>query len=186
MLKLLLLQILTVSNANLGATRFEAVTQSSSSMGQMATSSRVQGTFTGSRFRMDFLETSTPRSIMPAGSYMIFAENHAYIIDSIQKGYYELDFAKMQASASAMLKQMPGLQMKFSRFKFDVEDLGDGETILGHPTRHWRVVGSMTMTGLMGQDTMGITIETSADHFFAADMSLPVSPPMSSDSSAIT
>ena len=153
-------------------------------MGQMSATSRAQATVSGNRIRTDFLESSSPRAMISPGSYMIHEASHFYVVDSTKKEYYEFDLSKMQASMAAMFKQMPGLQMKFSKFNFDAEDMGDGETMLGHPTRHWRVTGSMTMSGVIDEDTMAISVETTADHFFAKDIDVVITQ-LTSDSSAM-
>jgi hypothetical protein len=62
------------------------------------------------------------------------------------------------------------MKMDFSSTKADVESLGAGPAILGHPTSHYRVSTGMTMTiSAMGQEQT-VKISSINDSYYATDI----------------
>ena len=141
-----------------------------------ATTARSVMVIGGKNLRMEELERTGPPSPMTLhkpGSVMLMhgAEKKMFTLDPAKKEYWELDVTKLQSQISAVLKSMPGMQMKFSEMKAQVEDLGDGEALLGHPTRHYRLTNAMTINAMMLADTMSMTMQSSSEAWFATDLS---------------
>jgi len=161
--------------ATIPAIRIEETTTSETigaapAQGAMARSVTVIG---GKNFRMEELERTGPQSpLNKTGTVMLMqgASRKMFTLDPAKKEYWEIDLTKMQSQLSAMLKSMPGLEMKFSDLKSDVKDLGDGDAVLGHPTRHYRMTTTMTMNALMLTDTMSVSMESSSETWFAKDL----------------
>jgi hypothetical protein len=161
--------------ATIPAIRIETTTTSEAigPAAMPASTARTVMVVGGKNFRMEEVEHSGPQSPMrKAGSVMLMhgADRKMFNLDPAKKEYWEIDLAKMQSQLSAMLKSMPGLEMKFSDMKSDVKDLGDGESVLGHPTRHFQMTTSMTMNALMLTDTMSVSMESSSETWFAKDL----------------
>lgn len=153
-----------------------------------ATTSRSVMLVDGKNFRMEELEHSGPPSpVRNTGSVMLMhgADRKMFSLDPAKKEYWEIDLTKMQSQLTTMLKSMPGLEMKFSDMRADVKDLGDGEPVLGHPTRHYQMTMTMTMNALMLADTMSVSMKNSSETWFAKD--LPVEDnTMAADTSVLT
>ncbi|HEX6574721.1 MAG TPA: hypothetical protein VF042_07085 [Gemmatimonadaceae bacterium] len=123
-----------------------------------------------------------------AGTYMLMrgAQKKMYSVDPAKKQYYEFDIDKMQAQVGAMLKNMPGMQMKFSKLNSKVEDLGDGEALLGHPTRHYRMTNEMVANATMMSDTLTITMSTTTESYYAKDIKVDWSTMVSGDTAVLS
>ena len=171
------------------ATRYEYSTESKTE-GPTAgtTSGRYVATFTDKHFRVDVLESTGPDTPgkPAAGSFMLASDRQVYSIDTVKHEYYEFSPEKLKQQMSDMMKAVPGMQMKFSGFKFDVTDLGDGENILGHPTRKWKIRQLMNVTTIMMGDTISISMETTQETWSAKDFFGPGNPMTSADSGAVS
>ena len=161
--------------ATIPAIRIETTTTSESigATAVPATTGRSVMVVGGKNVRIEEVEHTGPRNPMRnTGSVMLMhgADRKMFNLDPAKKEYWEIDLAKMQSQLSALLKSMPGLEMKFSDMKSDIKDLGDGEPVLGHPTRHFQMTTSMTMDALMLADTMSVSMQTSSETWFAKDL----------------
>ena len=131
---------------------------------------------------MDVLEKTGPTSpAMLLASYTIVrgGEKKMFAVDTVRHEYYEFDPVKLAAGARQM---MNGMQLKFSDFKIKVEDLGDGETYLGHPTRRWRIRNAIAMSATVGNDTVSFAMEMTSDKSYAKDLPFLMDPEAGSDS----
>jgi hypothetical protein len=81
-----------------------------------------------------------------------------------------------------MIKGLSKMGMKFSSFTTRVEDLGDGEIILGHPTRHWRVQNTIEVNTSLGDAAFRIRMELVGDNFYSKDIMLSTNPTIAPDS----
>jgi hypothetical protein len=176
-------------SALIQATRYEYSTESKSEGPTAAnTSGRYVATFTDRHFRVDVLESTGPDTPgkPSAGSFMLSRDRQVYSIDTVKHEYYEFSPEKLKQQMGEMMKAVPGMQMKFSGFKFDVTDLGDGENILDHPTRRWKIRQLMNVTTIMMGDTISISMETTQETWSAKDMFGPGNPMTSVDSGAVS
>lgn len=178
-----------VESVPISATRYEYSTESKSEGPTAVNSSgRYVATYTDKHFRVDVLESTgadTPGK-PAAGSFMLSRDRHVYSIDTVKHEYYEFSPEKLKQQMGEMMKAVPGMQMKFSGFKFDVTDLGDGENILGHPTRKWKIRQLMNVTTIMMGDTISISMETTQETWSAKDIFGPGNPMTSADSGAVS
>ena len=142
----------------------------------------------GRNMRVDEIGHTGPVRGSQTGTVMIMRgdKKKIYGLDTAKKEYYELDLAKMQSQVGAMLKSMPGMEMKFSDLKATVQDLGEGETLLGHPTRHFKVTNSMTMNAMMQAESLSISMESTSDAYYAKDIPLDESSMMAGDTSMLS
>jgi hypothetical protein len=164
--------------ATLTVTRYESTAETRMSPNAVSVVRSVV-TAAGRDVRTDILERTGPRSpgFESEGSYTLLRgkDMKMFSVDTAKHTYYELDLAKMQAQLNNMMKSS-GATMKVSRFEFTVEDIGDGEIILGHPTRHWRIRQSMDMRMGVDAETMAVTTENTIDSYYAKDLKLPKEP----------
>lgn len=87
-------------------------------------------------------------------------------VDTKKSQYLRVRPAEMIAQA----QQMGGMKMNFSSTEANVENLGAGPVILGHPTSHYRVSTGMTMTiSAMGQEQT-VKIASTNDSYYATDI----------------
>jgi hypothetical protein len=169
--------------ATLTATRYE--TSIETGMGGPPRVTRTATTVGGGSVRFEVLEGPGRRN-PSAHSYMLLRmkEMKTYSIDSTKKEYSEIDVSKMQAQIISAMKAVGGI-MKFSGIDYRVEDLGKGEVILGHPTRHWRMTQSMNITTVMGADSTTVANESTSDLYFATDLALRNNPASAVDTSSL-
>ena len=104
------------------------------------------------------------------GSYTLEVQGRFYGVDPIKREYYEMRVKDLIDKTAGMMKALEGMKTKVSEDKVDTEDLGEGEVILGHRTRHWRMRQSMTMTAQMMDDTIAISSEMIIDTHYARDL----------------
>ena len=161
--------------ATVPAIEIESTSKSESEMMPTVQASRSITTMSGRNVRLEQVEGDRPG--IPGsgpGTYMLMLGDNRklYSVDPAKKEYYEFDIAKMQSQIGAMMKAMPGMQMKFSDLEYKVEDLGDGEPILGHPTRRFKISNEMTMNAAVGGDSMAITMSTTSDTYYAKDLEI--------------
>jgi hypothetical protein len=172
--------------ATIAATRYESTTQSESTGAVPRLSQRSVFTTSGHDARIDVIERTGPTSPTDfmMGSYTVVrgGEKKMYSVDTVKHEYYELDPAVMKAQLREMMKGLAGMGMKFSSFTIKVEDMGDGEIITGHPTRHWRIQNTIEMSAAMGGDTFQLRMDVTGDNFYAKDITNPKDPTVASDS----
>ncbi len=92
-----------------------------------------------------------------------------FIIDTVRKEYYQLDARKLMGKGSELSSMMSSMNVKMSESAMDAEDAGEGEVILGHPTSHWKIHSTMTMTMTVNGDSVANTSEEFADTYFSRD-----------------
>jgi hypothetical protein len=80
------------------------------------------------------------------------------------------------AEMIAQAQQMGGMKMDFADTKAQVDSLGAGPVILGHPTAHYRITTGMTMTiSAMGQQQIA-KISSTNDSYYATDIKGTLNP----------
>jgi hypothetical protein len=196
MIVTLLLQVIATSvsspgapspAASIKATRYEFSTESKS-QGPVAmnTSGRYLATYVKDQLRIDVLSQTGPNSGLgpSAGSYMLVGNEHFFLVDTAKHEYSELSGKNVKAQMTEVLKAIPGVQFKFSDFKVDVKDLGDGQKILGHSTRRWRVSQVMNVSVIMMGDTVTVSSETVQETSHAKDLFGPSNPMVRLDSAS--
>ena len=196
MIASLLLQVIATSVASppvpspavpVKATRYEFSTESKSE-GPVAVnmSGRYMATYVKDQMRIDVLsQTGSNAALGPgAGSYMLIGKGRFFSVDTVKHEYSELSGKKVKAQMTEMLKAIPGVQLKFSDLKVDVKDLGDGQTILGHPTRRWRISQVVNVSVIMMGDTMTVSSETVQETSYAKDLFAPSNPMVRLDSAS--
>lgn len=153
------------------------------------TTSTIQGTpdtgvITGhavgttDKMRLDLKMKGTSAQVSPLGSdstvSMIVTDTGKTIayLDPKKNQYLRVRPAEMVAQA----QQMGGMKMDFTDTKAQVESLGAGPVILGHPTSHYRITTGMTMTiNAMGQQQI-VKISSTNDSYYATDIKGTLSP----------
>lgn len=171
------------------ATRYEYSTETKSE-GPVAV--QISGlyavTYTDRKSRMDVLKATGPQTPgkQTAGSFTLKTDQHVYSVDPEKHEYSEMSPENLKAQAGDLMKAMKGMQFKFSDFKFDVSDLGDGATLLGHPTRRQKIKQRMTVTAVMMGDTVAISIESTQETWKAKDLRGAIDPTIADDTSFST
>ena len=109
---------------------------------------------TADKMRLDVIMKGTSAQVSPLASdstvSMIVTDTGKTIayLDPKKSQYLRVRPAEMIAQA----QQMGGMKMDFTDTKAQVDSLGAGPVILGHPTSHYRITTGMTMTiSAMGQ-----------------------------------
>ena len=127
---------------------------------------------TADKMRLDVTMKGAGAHVSPLASdstvTMIVTDSGKTItyVDTKKSQYLRIRPAEMIAQA----QQMGGMKMDFSGTNAQVDSLGAGPTILGHPTSHYRVATGMTITiGTMGQEQT-VKIASTTDTYFAADI----------------
>jgi hypothetical protein len=140
----------------------------------------IQGHAVGSadKLRMDITMKGPGAQVSPLGGpggevSMILSDSGKTVtyLDSKVSHYLRVRPADMLAEA-----QKTGVKMGFSGTEAKVDNLGAGPAILGHPTSHYRIGTGMTMTiSAMGQEQV-VKISSTADYYYANDISGVVNP----------
>jgi hypothetical protein len=140
----------------------------------------IQGHAVGSAdmLRMDITMKGPGARVSPLGGpggevSMILSDSGKTVtyLDSKVSHYLRVRPAEMLAEA-----QKTGVKMGFSGTEAKVDNLGAGPAILGHPTSHYRIGTGMTMTiSAMGQEQV-VKISSTADYYYANDISGVVNP----------
>ena len=140
----------------------------------------IQGHAVGSAdmLRMDITMKGPGAQVSPLGGpggevSMILSDSGKTVtyLDSKVSHYLRVRPADMLAEA-----QKTGVKMGFSGTEAKVDNLGAGPAILGHPTSHYRIGTGMTMTiSAMGQEQV-VKISSTADYYYANDISGVVNP----------
>ncbi len=136
-------------------------------------SSRTRMTTVGDKVRIDAVEGSSPQILSTTGTAYSLALGNGvelYTIDTARKEYSRLDLAEIKKMMSNAMSMLGQLEMNVSGSKFEVDSLGPGETVLGHPTQRWRSVQSMTIAAAVGTDTMSMSMENRTESLYARDV----------------
>jgi hypothetical protein len=97
----------------------------------------------GGNAKAEFVETAAENPFMPAGSYMLIAGGDMYLVNPAARTYSRFDTAMLEG-----MSQMMG-RMEISDVAFEKVLDEAGESILGHPTRHYQFKSSWSM-GMQG------------------------------------
>jgi hypothetical protein len=132
----------------------------------------------GDRMRVDLTMTGPGAQVSPLGGAggeisMILSDSGKTFtyLDAKASHYLRVRPADMLAQA-----QQSGVKMAFSGTNANVDNLGAGPAILGHPTSHYRLGTGMTMTiSAMGQEQV-VKISSTSDYYFANDINGVVNP----------
>jgi hypothetical protein len=168
------------------ATRYEYSTESKSEgPAPMQMSGDYAVTYTDRNSRIDVLKTTGPQAPgkQSAGSFTLNTDQHVYSVDPEKREYSEVSPENLKAQTGELMKTMKGMQLKFSDFKFDVTDLGDGEPLLGHPTTRQKIKQRMTVTAVIVGDTVAITVESTQETWKAKDLRGAIDPTIAADTS---
>lgn len=136
-------------------------------------SARTRMTVMGDRIRIDAIEGSSPQVLSTSASAYSLSVGgvELYTIDTVKKEYSRIDVAEMKKVMSNAMSMLGELQMKVSGSKFEVDSLGPGEVVLGHPTQRWKSLQSMTIAASLGADSMAMSMENRTESLYAADVS---------------
>jgi hypothetical protein len=127
---------------------------------------------TADKMRLDVVMKGTSAQVSPLASdstvSMIVTDSGKTIayLDPKKNQYLRVRPAEMIAQA----QQMGGMKMDFADTKAQVDSLGAGPIILGHPTSHYRITTGMTMTiSAMGQQQI-VKVASTNDSYYATDI----------------
>jgi hypothetical protein len=133
---------------------------------------------TPDKMRLDVKMKGTSAQVSPLASdstvSMIVTDTGKTItyLDAKKSQYLRVRPAEMIAQA----QQMGGMKMDFTDTKAQVDSLGAGPVILGHPTSHYRITTGMTMTiSAMGQQQIA-KISSTNDSYYATDIKGTLNP----------
>jgi len=133
---------------------------------------------TPDKMRLDVKMKGTSAQVSPLASdstvSMIVTDTGKTItyLDPKKNQYLRVRPAEMIAQA----QQMGGMKMDFADTKAQVDSLGAGPVILGHPTSHYRITTGMTMTiSAMGQQQIA-KISSTNDSYYATDIKGTLNP----------
>jgi hypothetical protein len=133
---------------------------------------------TPDKMRLDVKMKGTSAQVSPLASdstvSMIVTDTGKTIayLDPKKNQYLRVRPAEMIAQA----QQMGGMKMDFTDTKAQVDSLGAGPVILGHPTSHYRITTGMTMTiSAMGQQQIA-KISSTNDSYYATDIKGTLNP----------
>jgi len=133
---------------------------------------------TADKMRLDVKMKGTSAQVSPLASdstvSMIVTDTGKTIayLDPRKNQYLRVRPADMIAQA----QQMGGMKMEFTDTKAQVDSLGAGPVILGHPTAHYRIATGMTMTiSAMGQQQTA-KISSTNDTYYATDIKGTLNP----------
>lgn len=133
---------------------------------------------TPDKMRLDVKMKGTSAQVSPLASdstvSMIVTDTGKTIayLDPKKNQYLRVRPAEMIAQA----QQMGGMKMDFTDTKAQVDSLGAGPVILGHPTSHYRITTGMTMTiSAMGQQQVA-KISSTNDSYYATDIKGTLNP----------
>jgi hypothetical protein len=133
---------------------------------------------TADKMRLDVKMKGTNAQVSPLASdstvSMIVTDTGKTIayLDPKKNQYLRVRPADMIAQA----QQMGGMKMEFTDTKAQVDSLGAGPVILGHPTSHYRIATGMTMTiSAMGQQQTA-KISSTNDSYYATDIKGTLNP----------
>jgi hypothetical protein len=125
----------------------------------------------GGAVRMDVREGVTP--FTGPGGYMILRGEPSRVefVNPEKKEVLVMPATAMGGTLGALTNN-PLIKMKTSNEKFDFEDLGPGETILGYKTRHVRITSGQTMEMRVLLSHTKSTSETTMDAYVAPGLAV--------------
>jgi hypothetical protein len=129
--------LLAFSSASFAGVTFTQITTVD---GKRTTVAKVSSD--GSSAKMEFVE-SPDNSLMPRGSYMLFADGEMLLVNPTQRTYARFDNSMMEGVAG-----MAGA-MQITDIKFEKVVDEAGPSIEGYPTRHYQFKSSWSM-GMQG------------------------------------
>jgi hypothetical protein len=133
---------------------------------------------TTDKMRLDLKMKGTSAQVSPLASdssvIMIVTDTGKTIayLDPKKSQYMRVRPAEMIAQA----QQMGGMKVDFADTKAQVDSLGAGPVILGHPTSHYRITTGMTMTiSAMGQQQI-VKVSSTNESYYATDIKGTLNP----------
>jgi hypothetical protein len=138
---------------------------------------RGRGTYAGDDAKLEILEaassTGGAETFGGKGTYFIVkgGGKEMFLVNPKEKTYMKWDIANMFAGMSKVVNAVGGLvKMQMSDIKIESHDLGAGETVQGHPTRHVQLVQNYTMSmSVLGRKKTSRS-ETTTDYYFAPNL----------------
>jgi len=128
---------------------------------------------TSDNARIDLTEARNGGPMLDGkGGYVIVKDGGTmYMVDPSKKEYFAFNMEQMVAGVSSTLKMVGGMvKMTMSDVKMDLQDMGAGESIQGHSTRHVRQTQSHTMSvSVLGRTSTTTTVDTT-DIWIAPDL----------------
>lgn len=131
----------------------------------------------GDKVRMDITMKGSRAQVTPLSNEgamtMILSDSGKTVtyLDAKNSRYIRMKPAEMFAQSQQM-----GVKMDLTDTRATVDSLGPGPSILGHPTTHYRVGTAMTMNiDAMGQQQT-VTIASTSDYYYAADIKAALNP----------
>lgn len=94
----------------------------------------------GGNAKAEFVETAADNPFMPAGSYMLVKDGDMYLVNPAARTFSRFDPSMLEG-----MTQMMG-RMEISDVAFEKVLDEPGETLLGHPTRHYQFKSSWSMS----------------------------------------
>jgi hypothetical protein len=106
----------------------------------------------GGNAKAEFVETAAGNPSMPVGSYLLVAGGDLYLVNPSARTFSRFDPSMLEGMA-----QMMG-RMEISDVAFEKVLDEAGETLLGHPTRHYQFKSSwsMSMQGMPVKTEIGV------------------------------
>ena len=140
---------------------------------------RGRGTYAGDDAKIEIMEAASSsggREVFGGkGTYFVVKNGGAemFLVNPAEKSYVKWDMANMMAGMAKMMGAMGGLvKMQMSDVKVDAHDMGAGETVQGHPTKHFRMTQNYTMSVSMFGRSSKTKSETTTDFYFAPKLKI--------------
>jgi len=128
---------------------------------------RIDLTTTGSSAQVSPLTSEGPISMLVTDSGRTIS-----YLDAKNSQYLQVRPAEMLAEA----QKTGDMQMQFSNAQASVDSLGAGPTILGHPTRRYRVNTGMTISMTAFGQSQSIKLTSTTEYLFATDIQGTLNP----------
>ena len=135
----------------------------------------------GDRVRTDLAGLAN-RSFVPPGfpspgSFNIYSGRtlQAITVDTVKREYYVVRLDSAAVLSSTMTKMFMDANMSVSIDTAEVEDLGAGPPMHGHPTRRWRMKQHLTISAEMMGESRRFSMGIDFDVHYAASAELPAS-----------
>lgn len=107
----------------------------------------VRITTDGTSSKIEYLTAQPNNPFMKPGGYMLALGDEMFFVTPSERTFARFDVGMMQGMAQEMTQMGPGGRGMFEYKNIKVEKLLDeaGESIAGHPTRHYQFKSSWTM-----------------------------------------
>ena len=128
--------------------RYKAVTKTEVDTGRGNSTVEVDGWVSGDNAKVAFVQSSG-NPILKKGAYMLTKNGGKtlYLVDPEEKTYSEFDLSALLGTMGAVMNGMgPMLKIQFTDPKVEKISEGDGGTVLGLPTKHYKHKTSYSMT----------------------------------------